>query len=176
MVEESYVMKKILRVVLSKFMQIASTLEQFGYLDRMTVEEVIGRLKAHEERMKGHGEIEEKKLLLTHEEWFERKKMQSESDSKNGSRNGSGSFRGCSDRGKGGSHQRRDGNYNTFSIRDKSTIQCYNCQDYRHYVAECMNLRRERNHESNIVQEDMEDEPTLFFTTLNACKEVSLLK
>ena len=41
--------KKILRVVPSKFLQLASTLDQFGDSDKMTVEEVIGRLKAHEE-------------------------------------------------------------------------------------------------------------------------------
>ncbi|KAL7582865.1 uncharacterized protein LOC111918053 [Lactuca sativa] len=51
-VEESQVVKKLLRVVSSKLLQIASTLEQFGDLESMSVEEVIGRLKAYEERMK----------------------------------------------------------------------------------------------------------------------------
>ena len=66
-VTESYVVKKLLRAVSTKFLQIASTLEQFGDLETMTTEEVIGRLKAHEERMKGHGESDERKLLLTHQ-------------------------------------------------------------------------------------------------------------
>ena len=48
-IEESYVVKKLLRAVSSKFLQIAYTLEQFGDLETMTVEEVIGRLKAHKE-------------------------------------------------------------------------------------------------------------------------------
>lgn len=52
-VAESYVVKKILRDVPPKFLQIASALEQVGNLDTMSVEEVIGSLKAHEERMKG---------------------------------------------------------------------------------------------------------------------------
>lgn len=73
-VDESYVVKKLLRAVPSKFVQIASTLEQFGDLDVMTVEEVIGRLKAHEERIRGHTDSEERKLLLTHKEWSERNK------------------------------------------------------------------------------------------------------
>ncbi|GJX64161.1 putative RNA-directed DNA polymerase [Tanacetum coccineum] len=42
-VEEAYVVKKLLRAVPSKFLQIASTIEQFADLDNMTVEEVIGR-------------------------------------------------------------------------------------------------------------------------------------
>ncbi|XP_074352879.1 uncharacterized protein LOC141692035 [Apium graveolens] len=48
---EEYVMKKILRAVPTKFLQIASALEQFGNLETMSVEEVIGSLKAYEERL-----------------------------------------------------------------------------------------------------------------------------
>lgn len=49
--KESYVVKKLLRAVPSKFLQIASAIEQFGNLDEMSVEEVIGSLKVHEERL-----------------------------------------------------------------------------------------------------------------------------
>nr|GEY22129.1 hypothetical protein [Tanacetum cinerariifolium] len=73
-VEEAYVVKKMLRAVPSKFIQIASTIEQFADLDEMSVEEVVSRLKTHEETIKGHGEMEEKKLLLTHQEWSDRNK------------------------------------------------------------------------------------------------------
>lgn len=56
----------------SKFLQIVSTLEQFGNLDTLTVEEAVGSLKAHEERLKGTGskESNEGQLLLTEEEWM----------------------------------------------------------------------------------------------------------
>lgn len=50
---ESYVVKKFLRVVPSKFLQITSTMEQFGNLETMTLEEAVGSLKANEERLKG---------------------------------------------------------------------------------------------------------------------------
>lgn len=50
--DEAYVAKKLLRVVPGKFLQIASTIKQFADLETMTVEEVIGRLKAHEERVR----------------------------------------------------------------------------------------------------------------------------
>lgn len=53
---ESYVVKKLLRDVPAKFLQITSIMEQFGNLDTMTVEEAIGSLKAHEERVKGKTE------------------------------------------------------------------------------------------------------------------------
>jgi hypothetical protein len=49
MFEETYAIKKFLRVVLDKFLQIASTIGQFGDLNTMMMGEVIERLKTHEE-------------------------------------------------------------------------------------------------------------------------------
>ncbi|XP_074326762.1 uncharacterized protein LOC141664707 [Apium graveolens] len=48
----AYIVKKLLRAVPPKFLQITSTIEQFGDLESMTVEETVGSLKAHEERLK----------------------------------------------------------------------------------------------------------------------------
>ncbi|XP_074326598.1 uncharacterized protein LOC141664540 [Apium graveolens] len=62
--EESYVVKKLLRAIL----QISSALEQFGNLEEMSVEEVVGSLKAHEERLRGTSEMNQGQLLLTEEE------------------------------------------------------------------------------------------------------------
>ncbi|XP_074373273.1 uncharacterized protein LOC141713661 [Apium graveolens] len=63
--EEPSVVRKILCAVPDKFLQIASNIEQFGDVKAMTVEELIGRLKAHEERMKGRFESPGGQLLLT---------------------------------------------------------------------------------------------------------------
>ena len=145
-IEESYVVKKLLRVVSSKFLQIASTLEQFGDLETMTVEEVIGRLKAHEERMKGHGESDERKLLLTHKEWSERNKKKTDGETKQKSNRGNvGNSRGRGrgrvrsggrgGRGRGGSYHQKEGNHQASGSQDKSGIQCYNCQEFGHYAA-----------------------------------------
>lgn len=51
-------------------MQIASIIEKFGNLGIMTVEETVGRLKAHEERIKGQTESKGGQLLMTEEEWL----------------------------------------------------------------------------------------------------------
>ncbi|KAK1391810.1 hypothetical protein POM88_010866 [Heracleum sosnowskyi] len=70
---DEYVVKKLLRAVSTKFLQIASTIEQFGNLEKMSVEEVIGSLKAHEERLSSQGDNKEgQQLLLTEEEWSKR--------------------------------------------------------------------------------------------------------
>ncbi|XP_074328275.1 uncharacterized protein LOC141666180 [Apium graveolens] len=62
--EESNFVRKILRVVHDKFLQIAPNIEQFGDMKAMTVKELVGRLKAHEERMKGRSESADREQLL----------------------------------------------------------------------------------------------------------------
>ena len=69
---ESNVVKKLLRAVPTRLLQIASTIEQFGDMETMSVEEVMGRLKAHDERLRGHSENSSGQLLLTQEEWLKR--------------------------------------------------------------------------------------------------------
>lgn len=67
--DEAYVVKKFLRCVPLKFLQIKSTIEQFANLDTIFVEEVTESLKCYEERICGnveHEEQDEKKFLLTH--------------------------------------------------------------------------------------------------------------
>ncbi|XP_074336204.1 uncharacterized protein LOC141673363 [Apium graveolens] len=74
-IDEGYVVKKLPRAVPKKFLQIASTIEQFGDLDTMSVEEAVGSLKAHEERLKGQGEHSRgQQLLLTEEGWLKKEK------------------------------------------------------------------------------------------------------
>lgn len=138
--EEAYVVKKILRAVPSRFLQLASTIEQFADLDTMSFEEVVGRLKAHEERIRGHVEVEEKKLLLTHQEWTERSKKQSHDQSRSSNKNnrgnsnnyrgrgrgrGRGGGRGGGYRGgqgRGSNNQQRENTHGTNDNRDKSKI------------------------------------------------------
>ena len=99
------VVKKFLRVVPLRFMQIVTSIEQFGDLKNMTVEEVVGRLKTHEERLRGYGEQGDgPSLLLTHAEWASRSKKTDESGSSNTSRErGSHGNRG---RGRGRGRER----------------------------------------------------------------------
>lgn len=112
----------------------------------------MGSLKAHEERVKGkiessggqlllieeewsRIESEEKKLLFTREEW-QRRSNKNETDA--------------------ATNQRRHG------ARDKSRVQCYNCNIYGHYAAECRRQKKikEQRQESNLAQVE-DDEPAL---------------
>lgn len=97
--EETNVVKKLLRAVAPKFLQIASTLEQFEDMGTMTVVEIVGRLKAHEERICGQSESAEGQLLLTHEDWKKRISKQGTNGSSNQKARG-----GYDNRGKGNGH------------------------------------------------------------------------
>lgn len=76
-VDEEYIVKKMLRVVLQKFIQIAFTIEEFGDSKSKTMEEVISSLKAHEERLHGRDMKGGEHVLLTHREWKARKNAMS---------------------------------------------------------------------------------------------------
>lgn len=128
-IEESYVVKKLLRAVPAKFLQIASTIEQFGDLESMSVEEAVWSLKAHEERLKGQTEPVGGQLLLTEEEWlkereegqllFTREEWLRRSNTRN--------------RNNSGDNRAKDGP--RFG-RDRSKERCFNCFGYGHYAAE----------------------------------------
>lgn len=146
---EAYTVKKFLRAVPPKFLQITSTLEQFGDLENLTVEEAVASLKAYEERVKGKSEEKESKLLLTEEEWAKRERNEGkllltrDEWIKKTNREGTSEFR---NRG----------------LRDKKNIRYFNCGIYGHFAAECRKPKKfkEIKQESNLVQVE-DDEPTL---------------
>ncbi|XP_074343035.1 uncharacterized protein LOC141680819 [Apium graveolens] len=117
--------------VLTKFLQIASAIEQFGNLETMSVEEVVGSLKTHEEHLHGQTENSEgQQLLLTEEEWHKRENeggkllLTREEWLKKSGKNMS----------PGGSYYRiMDGRV----ARDRSQIKCFNCGAYGHFAMKC---------------------------------------
>jgi len=66
-VDDIQVVKKLLRSS-AKFLQITSTIEEFSDLKTKSVHEIIGSIKAHEERWQGFGEKDEI-ILLSRAEW-----------------------------------------------------------------------------------------------------------
>ena len=65
-VKEIFIVKKFFQVVPSRFMQIVTSIEQINNLKNMLVEQVVGHLNVHEERLRGYEyKDEEKNVLLT---------------------------------------------------------------------------------------------------------------
>jgi hypothetical protein len=64
--EEKYVVKKLLRAVSTKFINVSSSMVLFNDINKMAMEEVIGSLKAHEELLKGREvQAQEQRLLMS---------------------------------------------------------------------------------------------------------------
>ena len=112
--EEAYLVKKILRSVPPKFLHIASAIEQFFDLKMMTMDEVIGRLKAYEERIGGNKENVEH-VLLIQGEW----KAKERSDNGGHSRR-----RGRRGRWRGRGHGRGNDSFHQEKKADKSKVRC----------------------------------------------------
>ncbi|XP_039141989.1 uncharacterized protein LOC120279192 [Dioscorea cayenensis subsp. rotundata] len=162
-VKEAYVIKKLLHAVPSKFIQIASTIEQFGNLQTMTVEEVIGSLKAHEERLRGYEDEKEEHILLTKAEWKAREEGEGTSNLLRG--RGGNNWRG---RGRGLGHSDdRSGNEGTHQEKkfDKTKVKYYNCHYFGHYAYECRSKKKDEEAYLVEKQDDNDDEPTLLMTT-----------
>ena len=102
-----------------KFLQIASTIEQFGNVETMTIE---GSLKEHEERLRGQSENSSgHQLLLTEEEWNKREKKENKLLLTREE------WLKRSNRTDGSSGQRYRGEDNTRWVKDKSKVRCFNC-------------------------------------------------
>ncbi|XP_074337630.1 uncharacterized protein LOC141674826 [Apium graveolens] len=166
-VDETSVVKKLLRAVHSKYVTIASTIEQFGNMEEMMVEDIVARLKAHDERTTGVVEDKGGKLLMTEDEWLRSESpdgkllLTREEWVKRANR--------------GGSDQRfrRESSGGIRGGRDRSKMRSFNCNILGHFAYECRKPRRdkeqknEQKSEANLTQYEG-DEPALLLTE---CRE-----
>jgi len=112
--EDSHVVKKMLRVVPRRLKQCAVAIEMFGDLNNMSIEELVGRLQVvedadAEEQEAIHGG-NAGQLLLTEEQWEARRRRHTGKEQVRGCRDGHGSDRDDDD----------DSNSSTSSGRGRS--------------------------------------------------------
>ena len=113
--EEKEVVRRFLRVTSAKFDDLAISLEQYGDLDKVSHDEVIGSLTVHELRLKERVSREEERVLLA--KALSKAKISSEEES---SLHGRGHHRG---RGRGRSRGRGRGrNQSAEEDKDKSRL------------------------------------------------------
>ncbi|XP_024993120.1 uncharacterized protein LOC112526909 [Cynara cardunculus var. scolymus] len=166
-ISQEKLVKKFLTSLPKRFVHIVVALEQVWDLKAVIYEDVVGRLKAYEKRTKDTDKAFDsgEKLLYAKTENSNRNQ-----DSSRGKRHGANrGGRGCG-RGRGrGNTQYHDNQGveqkkgNNKKKRDMSTIKCYRCDKYGHFVSRCPD--RWRNHEANLndVQEGVNHEEGTFF-------------
>nr|XP_043638148.1 uncharacterized protein LOC122609155 [Erigeron canadensis] len=178
--DEQTKVRKILNAMPDKFIPIVATIEMVVDFKEAKLEEVIGNYKTYEERLKFRKESLEdnsEKLLFTRQ-----------GNARNYERNyGNNRGRGGNQiRGRGqGRFMRDNRNEDSFDRWKKSPgdqnyprrqlkdIQCYNCQDFGHFAANCPKPNH-REEKANLVFED--DEPALLMVTTKDEKETTSLK
>jgi hypothetical protein len=175
-IPESDAVHKFLEVVPRKYMQIAMSIETLVDLNTLSIEELVGRLKAAEEPFGLDKEgTSGGQLLLTEEEWQAHSKGRASGDSDFGGSGGGGSSGGGSgggerprdkghDRNKDGT--RRDGSSSGASKDDV----CRYCGKKGHWARECRKKKREEAHlaRSSNSHDGHDDDPTLLMSVVTA--------
>lgn len=134
--EDSYVIKRMLRALSNKFLQLVTSIEQFADLKVMPVEELIGHLKAHEEHLHVADGGDDEHLLLTQAQW------RAKEEKSGGKASSSSAKRGCS-RGRGRDRGHSDGEHSSDNKFDIRKVRCYNCQNYEDYSWDCRKQKKQ---------------------------------
>jgi hypothetical protein len=151
-IDDTRVVKKFLRVVPPRFNQVAVSIEMFCEMKDLTVEDLVGRLRAAEDRLEDKVEhITDKtgRLLLAEEDWLEKHKHHFQSSSNKDS----SSSDSCQWKPKA-PHRSDGGSSGSFS-KQKLTSQgtpwgkgrCRNCGIYGHWAQDCKRPKREKGKE-----------------------------
>jgi hypothetical protein len=145
-VDDKRVVRKFLRVVPARYNQIVVAIEMFCDLDTLTIEELIGRLQAAEDRFEPTVEkVTEKagNLLLTEDEWAAKNKSRMVSDQtfSSGQKGGGGRYVRKDKSGARGGSDARDSRGKLTSMGTPPTKR--KVSQVRHLWALCKRMQDE---------------------------------
>lgn len=146
-IEEHKVVKKFLDSLPLKYIHMSASLEQMLDLNTISYEDIIGRLKAFEERIKlkeaQESQSHQGNLLYSSSNSFEQQ------DNSRGRGRGQNQSRGRGNRGRGcgrGNSQERNK-----EKRDYSQIVCFNCKKKGHFASVCSEKKQD-DQELNVTE------------------------
>ncbi|CAA7038224.1 unnamed protein product [Microthlaspi erraticum] len=132
-IEEPKLVKKFLKSLpRAKFIHIVASLEQLLDLNKTSFQDIMGRLKAFEERVRDEDEVQDdqSKLMYMEGQGNQSSQKYNYSESNRGRGRGGRFGRG---RGRGG----RGGRSNGDKERDTSNVECFRCDKLGHYAIDC---------------------------------------
>lgn len=169
-IEDLRVVKKMLRVLPKRYLQIAISIETLLDLKSLTIEELVGRLKMAEDRL-GLEDITDKagKLLLTAEEWASRNRhrLMPESSQSGGEKKSWKPKSGGGGGGRGDQGEKKEPVVKLTSMGSpRRKGRCRACGIYGHWVEDCKRPKKEKEEEAHHVQ--VEKDPSLLLATVHS--------
>lgn len=170
-ISETRIVKKILRVLPKAYSQVAVSIETLLDVNKLTVEELVGRLRAAEDRFDTDSITDKtEKLMLTEEEWCSKYRHRLAPDSSSA---GGGERSGGFSPAKSKNVVRGDKREPVVKLTSEGTPRrkgkCRNCGIYGHWKQDCKRPKKERRGEAHHVQADRK-EPALMLATVNAVR------
>ncbi|KAG8053091.1 hypothetical protein GUJ93_ZPchr0001g29702 [Zizania palustris] len=166
-VEDSRVVKKILRVIPKKWKHVAVSIEMLLDLNIMSIEELVGRLRVAEDadndEVKEAAEEVAGRLYLTEEQWEARRRQRNKErarggDARRGNSGGGDGRRGSGNKGGGDSDERSDADDDASSMISgwsRHRGRCFECGERGHIAGHC------REKKKKALMADAIEEPTL---------------
>ncbi|GJX37670.1 zinc finger, CCHC-type containing protein [Tanacetum coccineum] len=164
--DESLLVRKLLDSTPDRFIQIVASIEQTSDLDEITLDEITGKLKAFEERIKlrkgGQMEIQENLLFAQGEHSRKGRRFSKRGGRSNFSR---GNWQNNRNRNnsQGGNSNHKGNSTRNKGEWDLSKIRCHKCKKFGHLRRDCRGTSTTQEQSNLILEED--DEPSLLMTT-----------
>ncbi|CAJ2637099.1 unnamed protein product [Trifolium pratense] len=157
-ITERMMVEKVMRTLIPSFDHVVVAIQTAGQVPTMQIENLVGTLEAHELVINERKQVQETVQAL-----------QVQSFKKHGGNKGKGKDKSKNFSQKPGkfdakseSFKKGGGTSNT-QKKDKSHIQCYNCEKWGHYASDCRSKKvQDNDDEANFVQ-DKEDKGAVTF-------------